>query len=128
MTDHAKCRGCGHVYNLGTVTVTARYDDCSVWKCPGCNRTVDDRPGMRGYVEVDAPDDDLIEPAPRTHHDLIARRATGPLGRRIKIRCKTHLVESADGDHEAARDWVKVHAKVTDAEAALMVRAAGRWA
>lgn len=35
---------CGGVYDLGMVTVTQRYADCSAWKTPCCKRTTDDRP------------------------------------------------------------------------------------
>lgn len=39
---------CGQVYDLGAVTVTARYADCSMWKTPCCGRTADDR-GETGW-------------------------------------------------------------------------------
>jgi len=51
-----RCTRCSKVYDLGKVTVVARYTDCSVWKCPGCGCTVDDRPagwGDHHYVELD---------------------------------------------------------------------------
>ena len=48
MHQPARCAFCGRVYDLGTVTVTARYVDCSVWKTPCCNRTADDR-GETGW-------------------------------------------------------------------------------
>lgn len=52
-----RCTRCGTVYDLGKVTVVQRYTDCSVWKCPGCKITVDDRPiGWtcdHHYVEMD---------------------------------------------------------------------------
>ena len=44
----ARCAYCMHVYDLAAVEVTARYADCSVWKCPGCGTTVDDR-GETGW-------------------------------------------------------------------------------
>lgn len=37
------CNGCGEVFDLTMVEVTARYADCSEWKCPGCGRQHDDR-------------------------------------------------------------------------------------
>lgn len=40
---------CGQVYDLGSVEVTARYTDCSVWRTPCCRRTVDDR-GETGWT------------------------------------------------------------------------------
>ncbi|BBX87907.1 hypothetical protein MAUB_57800 [Mycolicibacterium aubagnense] len=43
MSSPARCTHCGQVYDLGTVTVTQRYVDCSVWTSPCCHRTVDDR-------------------------------------------------------------------------------------
>lgn len=48
MTQPARCGWCGGVYDLGKVTVTARYADCSVWKAPCCGMTVDDR-GETGW-------------------------------------------------------------------------------
>lgn len=51
------CRFCGKVYDLGTVTVTARYADCSCWTTPCCGKAVDDRPtwgaGARAYTPVE---------------------------------------------------------------------------
>lgn len=43
MSFPVRCR-CGKVYDIGAVTVTARYADCSVWKTPCCRRVTDDRP------------------------------------------------------------------------------------
>lgn len=43
MTSPVRCTHCSKVYDLGTVTVTARYLDCSMWKSPCCGLTVDDR-------------------------------------------------------------------------------------
>lgn len=43
MTSPVRCRHCRTVYDVGTVTVTARYTDCSLWTSPCCNRQVDDR-------------------------------------------------------------------------------------
>lgn len=52
MTSPVRCGHCGGVYDLGTVTVTARYADCSVWRSPCCGRTVDDRPaGWKAYAD-----------------------------------------------------------------------------
>jgi hypothetical protein len=48
MTSPARCTYCQHVYDLGKVTVTARYTDCSMWHCPGCKTLVDDR-GETGW-------------------------------------------------------------------------------
>jgi hypothetical protein len=50
------CLHCGTVYDLGGVTVTGRYSDCSVWTTPCCGvRGVDDRPGVaeRHYRHVE---------------------------------------------------------------------------
>lgn len=50
-----QCR-CGHVYDMGAVTVTGRFTDCSVWRCPGCGVDTDDRiegwGPRRKYVEL----------------------------------------------------------------------------
>ena len=59
MFSPVRCTFCGGVYDLGTVTVTARYSDCSVWKSPCCNTTVDDRgetgwKTRRDYVRLDS--------------------------------------------------------------------------
>ena len=43
MFQPVRCTWCGGVYDLGKVTVTARYVDCSMWKSPCCGNTVDDR-------------------------------------------------------------------------------------
>lgn len=43
MFSPVQCTHCSGVYDLGTVTVTARYTDCSMWKAPCCGLTVDDR-------------------------------------------------------------------------------------
>ena len=43
MMSPVRCR-CGAVYDLSMVHVTARYDDCSVWRTPCCERRMDDRP------------------------------------------------------------------------------------
>lgn len=48
MTFPVRCTYCSGVYDLGTVEVTARYTDCSMWKSPCCGRTVDDR-GETGW-------------------------------------------------------------------------------
>jgi hypothetical protein len=48
MHQPVECCWCGGVYDLGTVTVTGRYADCSVWEAPCCGRTVDDR-GETGW-------------------------------------------------------------------------------
>lgn len=55
MSYPVRCLGCGHVHDAGYVTVTARYADCSMWKCPGCGRTVDDRPGVGGIERIEHP-------------------------------------------------------------------------
>jgi rubredoxin len=58
-----QCTSCRLIFDAGKVEVTARYSDCSVWKCPGCGRTHDDRPswsggaGVRtGCIDLDARD------------------------------------------------------------------------
>ncbi|GGM52556.1 hypothetical protein ACFFX1_55520 [Dactylosporangium sucinum] len=47
MTSPVRCT-CGRIYDLGKVTVTARYADCSIWKAPCCGRQADDR-GETGW-------------------------------------------------------------------------------
>ena len=37
------CGACGHVHDTAKVEVVARYTDCSVWRCPSCKATQDDR-------------------------------------------------------------------------------------
>lgn len=51
MHQPARCRYCGRVYDLGKVTITARYIDCSMWKAPCCGTTVDDR-GETGWKSI----------------------------------------------------------------------------
>jgi hypothetical protein len=56
MRSPVRCTKCSHVYDVSNVTVITRYADCSVWKCPGCRCTVDDRPlgwGDHHYVDLD---------------------------------------------------------------------------
>lgn len=48
MSQPARCSFCGSIYDLGTVTITARYSDCSMWKTPCCKHTADDR-GETGW-------------------------------------------------------------------------------
>jgi hypothetical protein len=48
MTSPVRCTHCPGVYDLGTVTVTARYTDCSMWRSPCCDVLVDDR-GETGW-------------------------------------------------------------------------------
>jgi hypothetical protein len=47
MTRPVLCN-CGKIYDVGKVTVTARFEDCTVWKTPCCGRQVDDR-GETGW-------------------------------------------------------------------------------
>lgn len=47
MLQPVVCR-CGEIYDLGSVRVTGRSADCSVWVTPCCKRTVDDRPPYPG--------------------------------------------------------------------------------
>lgn len=54
MTSPVRCAHCGGVYDLGTVALTARFLDCSVWKAPCCKRTVDDRgPGWKTAADYE---------------------------------------------------------------------------
>lgn len=49
MSSPVRCTHCGKIYDMAAVTVEARYTDCSVWKCPHCRATVDDR-GETGWT------------------------------------------------------------------------------
>jgi hypothetical protein len=50
MHQPVRCNRCyTGIYDLGTVTVTARYADCSVWRTPCCDQSVDDR-GHTGWT------------------------------------------------------------------------------
>lgn len=51
MTRPVRCRFCQRVYDLGTVTVTGRYTDCSMWRTPCCDITADDR-GETGWKSI----------------------------------------------------------------------------
>lgn len=58
MEIRVRCTWCGHVYDLTRVEVTARYLDCSMWRCPGCKTLVDDRgdtgwKSRKDYVRVE---------------------------------------------------------------------------
>lgn len=44
MVSPYKCARCDNVHDAGAVEVVGRYSDCSLWKCPGCGATIDDRP------------------------------------------------------------------------------------
>jgi len=48
MRSPVRCTHCGGIYDLAAVTVTARYTDCSMWRSPCCDLTVDDR-GETGW-------------------------------------------------------------------------------
>jgi hypothetical protein len=57
---------CGGVYDLGTVTVIARYADCSVWNAPCCGRQADDRgetgwKSLPDYTRVQAPPPEVVK-------------------------------------------------------------------
>ena len=38
-----RCTHCGQTYDLTTVKVTARFDDCTCFDTPCCGKNVDDR-------------------------------------------------------------------------------------
>lgn len=55
MRSPVRCRWCSGVYDLGKVTVTGRYTDCSMWKAPCCGVLADDRKppwGVSHYTEL----------------------------------------------------------------------------
>jgi hypothetical protein len=63
MSQPCRCTHCGGVYDLGTVEVTARYVDCSMWKAPCCGVLVDDRgetgwKSLRDYERLPRVEDD----------------------------------------------------------------------
>lgn len=43
MLSPVRCNFCGKTYDLGLVTVTARYSDASCYQTPCCNKQADDR-------------------------------------------------------------------------------------
>lgn len=55
MQSPVRCTRCGGVYDLGMVTVTHRYADCSMWRTPCCDREVDDRMwvGSPSIIRID---------------------------------------------------------------------------
>ena len=59
MAMPSRCRSCRVTFDAGHVVVTARYADCSMWRCPGCGIQHDSRrawsgaPGEHmGYVDL----------------------------------------------------------------------------
>lgn len=44
----AHCSTSGRLFDWWNVEVTARYSDCSVFRCPACKGTHDDRPSWHG--------------------------------------------------------------------------------
>lgn len=48
MTSPVQCAFCSHIYDLGTVTITASHADCTMWRTPCCNNVADDR-GESGW-------------------------------------------------------------------------------
>ncbi|GAS95508.1 uncharacterized protein RMCC_2474 [Mycolicibacterium canariasense] len=63
MSQPVRCRWCSGIYDLGTVEVTARYIDCSMWKTPCCGHTADDRgeTGWKSFSDYER----LDRPRPR---------------------------------------------------------------
>lgn len=39
-----QCTRCYAIFDSGPVEVVARYADCTVFKCPSCGASIDDRP------------------------------------------------------------------------------------
>lgn len=53
MSYPMRCTRCDRIHDAGKVEVIARHADCSVWRCPNCRATIDDRPdGYGGAVKV----------------------------------------------------------------------------
>lgn len=44
MTSPYRCLRCDKVHDVANVEVVGRYSDCTMWKCPNCGKTIDDRP------------------------------------------------------------------------------------
>jgi hypothetical protein len=44
MSAPFECMICHKIHDAGKVEVLQRYMDCSMWKCPHCNATINDRP------------------------------------------------------------------------------------
>lgn len=54
MISPVRCRWCGTIHDGAHVTVVQRYADSSVWRCPGCETLIDDRPnGWGGSYRVE---------------------------------------------------------------------------
>lgn len=52
MLAPGRCKRCHQIHDSGSVEVVARYQDCTVWKCPNCGAHIDDRPiGWGGSFE-----------------------------------------------------------------------------
>ena len=43
MSFPVRCSHCRRFYDMGTVTITGRWLDCTAWKAPCCGAAVDDR-------------------------------------------------------------------------------------
>lgn len=48
MFQPVRCLRCQGLYDLGTVEITHRYSDCTLWRTPCCKQAVDDR-GETGW-------------------------------------------------------------------------------
>jgi len=48
MSYPVECKWCNEIHDAAKVTITQRYLDCSMWKCPNCKVTIDDRPEPLG--------------------------------------------------------------------------------
>ncbi|MFD6565438.1 hypothetical protein [Micromonospora profundi] len=70
MFKPVRCNRCrSGIYDIGTVEVTARYADCSMWKTPCCGAVVDDRgetgwTTRRDYEVIDKQHIDPDDPTP----------------------------------------------------------------
>ena len=50
-SGEARCNTSGGLFNVGDVEVVQRYADCSVFRCPACGKTHDDRMAWGGPRE-----------------------------------------------------------------------------
>lgn len=52
MSAPYRCMRCHKVHDAGHAEVVGQYADCTMWKCPNCGATIDDRPiGWGGSAE-----------------------------------------------------------------------------
>lgn len=64
MFKPVQCGRCRSVYDIGKVTIAARYLDCTTWRTPCCDQLVDDRceyaPGWTSQIDYTVIDKDTF--------------------------------------------------------------------